>query len=110
MGPPAKVPRTSHSVTFSDRVLVIPITYQCGGSCQYTTASKSTLASHVEANHRWSRALRPRCPPPVTSPSTTTTTVSPCTTTTVTTTPPTVTPLPLLPPATPTPALPRIRR
>ena len=46
---------------------MIPITYQCGGSCGFTTASKATLATHVEANHRWSRALRPRCPPPVTS-------------------------------------------
>merc|ERR1712105_232444 len=109
MGPPAKVPRTSHSVTFSDRVLVIPITYQCGGSCQYTTASKTTLASHVEANHRWSRALRPRCPPPVTTPSPTTTRTLPPTMTLppATTTPPTMT----LPPATtttPTAAQPQV--
>merc|ERR1712105_123037 len=95
MGPPAKVPRTTHSVTFSDRVKVIPITYQCGGSSTYATANKTTLASHVEANHRWSRALRPRCPPPVTTSSPTTTRTLPPTKTlppTVTTSPTTTQP------------------
>merc|ERR1712105_7901 len=93
MGPPAKVPRTTRSVTFSDRVKVIPITYQCGGSCGYTTASKATLASHVEANHRWSRALCPRCPPPGTSSTTTRTATPPPTVSSppTATSPPTVT-------------------
>ena len=84
---------------------MIPITYQCGGSCHYTTASKTTLASHVEANHRWSRALRPRCPPPVTTPSPVTTVTTPPT---VTPAPPNVT-SPPLPPATSTSAQPQVR-
>ena len=62
--PSAKVPRPKRTVTFSEMVTVHQFTYQCGGSCPFATASKTTLTDHIEANHRWSRALHPRCPPP----------------------------------------------